>query len=139
MNRHHPDRGAVTAMTVVLAVALLALGGLIFDGSRTFAARRDANNLALQSARVAAQHVDTEAAYGGTWRIDPIAADTAARDFLATQGIEPVEVLITDDRVEVTIHMTIDTPMLAVLGSSSRAVEATAAASPARGVRGEGT
>ena len=49
MNRLHDERGQVTAMWAVLALALLVLGGLVYDGGQVLTARRDANNLARQA------------------------------------------------------------------------------------------
>ena len=125
-------------MVAVLAVVLLALGALIFDGGQILTARREANNLARQAARAGAQQLDVGQARTGTFTLDVAAADTAAREYLADHGITPSAVRVTGDRVEVTITLTQPTPLLSILGMSERAVTATASARAARGVTGDG-
>lgn len=135
----HRERGAVTGMFVVLAVALLALGALVFDGSQILTARREANNLARQAARAGAQALDIGSVRAGEPVLDPIAAEAATRAYLDAEGIVPVAVVVTGDRVEVTVELVQETPLLALLGIDERTVTATAAARAARGVTGEGT
>ena len=126
-------------MVAVLAVALLALGALVFDGGQILTARREANNLARQAARAGAQQLDVGQARVGTFTLDPAAADAAARAYLADAGISPVSVRVTGDSVEVTVELTQPTPLLAILGIDQRTVTATASARAARGVTGDGT
>lgn len=137
--RAHGNRGQVTGMVVVLAVALLALGALVFDGAQILAARREANNLARQSARAGAQQLDADTARSGTFTLDAAAAEQAARQFLAGRGVTPEAVTVTGDRVEVTVALIQPTPLLALMGIDSEVVTATAAARAARSVTGEGT
>lgn len=139
MSRARDERGQVTAMVAVLAVALLALGALVFDGGQILTARREANNLARQAARAGAQQLDVAQARTGTFTLDAAAAETAARQYLADEGITPTSVRVTGDRVEVTITLTQPTPLLSILGISEREVSATASARAARGVTGDGT
>lgn len=139
MRRARDERGQATAMVAVLAVALLALGALVFDGGQIFTARREANNLARQAARAGAQQLDVAQARVGTFTLDPVAADVAARAYLEGVGVSPVSVRVSGDRVEVTVELTQRTPLLAVLGIDQRTVSATASARAARGVTGDGT
>jgi Flp pilus assembly protein TadG len=125
-------------MVAVLAVALLALGALVFDGGQILTARREANNLARQAARAAAQQLDVAQARTGTFTLDPAAADASARAYLADVGVTPVSVRVTGDRVEVTVELTQPTPLLSILGIDERTVTATASARAARGVTEEG-
>ena len=138
MTRHSSERGAVTGMFAVLAVALLALGSLVFDGSQILTARREANNLARQAARAGAQALDESSVRAGTPTLDPLAAETLARAYLEAEGIVPTTVTVTGDVVEVTIELVQETPLLALVGIEDRTVTATAAARAARGVTGEG-
>lgn len=138
MTRTSDERGQVTAMVAVLSVALLALGGLVFDGGQILTARREANNLARQAARAGAQHLDIAQARTGTFTLDAAAADAAARAYLDDQGVAPTSVRVTGDRVEVTVVLTQPTPLLAVLGITDRTVTATGSARAARGVTREG-
>ena len=139
MRRARDERGQATAMVAVLAVALLALGALVFDGGQIFTARREANNLARQAARAGAQQLDVAQARVGTFILDPVAAEAAARAYLEDVGVSPVSVRVTGDRVEVTVELTQPTPLLAILGIDQRTVTATASARAARGVTGDGT
>lgn len=139
MSRLGDERGQVTAMVAVLAVALLALGALVFDGGQILTARREANNLARQAARAGAQELDVAQARAGTFTLDPAAADAAARAYLADVGVSPVSVRVAGDRVEVTVELTQPTPLLSILGIDDRTVTATASARAARGVTGERT
>lgn len=139
MSRVRDERGQVTGMVAVLAVALLALGALVFDGGQILTARREANNLARQAARAGAQELDVAQARVGTFTLDPVAADSAARAYLDDVGVAPVSVQVTGDRVEVTVELTQQTPLLSILGIDERTVTATASARAARGVTGEGT
>ena len=138
MTRGNDERGQVTAMVAVLAVALLALGALVFDGGQILTARREANNLARQAARAGAQQLDIAQARTGTFILDPAAADSAARVYLADQGVTPSAVRVTGDRVEVTVTLLQPTPLLSILGIDEREVTATASARAARGVTGDG-
>jgi Flp pilus assembly protein TadG len=139
MKRARDERGQVTAMVAVLAVALLALGALIYDGGQILTARREANNVARQAARAGAQQLDIAQARIGTFTLDPAAAEGAARAYLADQGVTPSSLRVTGDRVEVTVTLMQATPLLALLGIRHRAVTATASARAARGVTGDGT
>ena len=126
-------------MVAILAVALLALGALVFDGGQILTARREANNLARQAARAGAQQLDIAQARAGTFTLDPAAAESAARAYLDGEGVTPTAVLVTGDRVEVTVTLTQPTRLLSILGISERDVTATASARAARGVTGDGT
>lgn len=139
MTRARGERGQVTAMVAILAVALLALGALVFDGGQILTARREANNLARQAARAGAQQLDIAQARTGTFTLDAAAADSAARTYLADQGVTPTSVRVLGDRVEVTVALTQPTPLLSILGIDEREVTATASARAARGVTGDGT
>ena len=125
------DAGQVTAMWVVLATALMVLGAVVYGGGQVLAGRREANNLALQSARAGAQAVD-EATFrssnGTTVTLNPSQAAAAARSYLATQGITAAQVTVAGDQVTVTITINQATPILGIIGMSSRTVTATESA-----------
>lgn len=125
-------------MVAILAIALLALGALVFDGGQILTARREANNLARQAARAGAQHLDVAQARTGTFTLDAPAAEAAARQYLADEGVTPTAVRVLGDRVEVTVTLIQPTRLLSILGISEREVTATASARAARGVTGDG-
>ncbi len=57
--------GVVTAFVVVMAIALLLVTGLVFDGGRAIVAKRHAINVAEQAARAGAQAIDIVVFDGG--------------------------------------------------------------------------
>lgn len=126
-------------MWAILATALFVLAGLVYDGGQILAARRDANNLARQAARAGAQHLDENSIRAGTPTLDPVAADVAAREFLAGRDLTPTSVTVADTSVTVTVERTQPTPLLALVGITKRTVTSTASARTARGVTGEGS
>ena len=138
MNRLRDERGQVTAMWAILALALLVLGGLVYDGGQILTARREANNLARQAARAGAQQIDENSLRAGTPTLDPTAAEAAARDYLARQNVTPTAVVVTGSTVTVTVSLKQPTPLLALVGIDDRTVTSTASARSARGVTGEG-
>jgi hypothetical protein len=74
----------VTAFVVVFAVALLFVTGLVLDGGRILAAKREAGNLSESAARAGAQQISEEAVRaGGAVVLDAEAAESAACAFLA--------------------------------------------------------
>ncbi len=128
----------MSRLPAVLALALLVLGGLVYDGGQILTARRHANNLARQAARTGAQAVDHNSMRAGTPRLDAAAADAAARAFLLRRELVPTTVAVSDTAVTVTVTMTQHTPLLALVGIERRTVTATATARSARGVTGDG-
>ena len=138
MNRLRDERGQVTALWAILALALLVLGGLVYDGGQILTARRDANNLARQAARAGAQQLDEDSVRAGTPTLDAAAAEAAAREFLARRDVTPIAVTVVDTTVTVTVELTQPTPLLALVGIGDRTVTSTASARSARGVTGEG-
>src|SRR3954447_15476800 len=116
MSRRRDERGQVTAMWAILALALLVLGGLVYDGGQILTARRDANNLARQAARAGAQQLDENSLRAGTPTLDAAAAEAAAREFLSRRGVTPTAVAVIDSTVTVTVSLRQPTPLLALVG-----------------------
>jgi len=138
VSRPGDERGQVTALWAILALSLFVLGGLVFDGGQILTARRDANNLARQAARAGAQQLDENSVRAGEATLDPAAAESATRAFLARRQVTPTAVSVVDSTVTVTVTLTQPTPLLALVGIDDRAVTSTASARSARGVTGEG-
>src|SRR2546423_13075426 len=105
MSRLRDQRGQVTAMWAILALALLVLGGLVYDGGQILTARRNANNLARQAARAGAQQLDEDSIRAGNPTLDPTAATAAARDFLARRAVVPTAVTADGASVTVTVQL----------------------------------
>ena len=81
------DQGVVTAFVVIFAVALVFVTGLVLDGGRILASKREANNLAESAARAGAQAISDDAVRSGNAVIlDGPAAQDAACAFLGRAG-----------------------------------------------------
>ena len=138
MSRLNDEGGQVTAMWAILALALLVLAGLVYDGGQILTARREANNLARQAARAGAQQLDENSLRAGEPTLDPTAADAAARGYLARQNVTPTAVVVAGSTVTITVTLRQPTPLLALVGINGRTVTSTASARSARGVTTQG-
>ena len=99
------ENGMTTVMTVLLALALLAGAGLVLDGGRALADRRDLATQAEQAARVAADALDRGSLRdGGEPRVDENAARTAAHEYLRGSGT-PSQAAIRIDGGTVTVEL----------------------------------
>lgn len=126
----------MTVFVVGLNLALMMVAGLVYDGGRILAARRQAHDLADNAARAAAQAVDLDVLRSGSpVELDPLAAQVAAEDYLATTGHDG-EVLVTADTVEVTVTITTPMVLLQLAGISERTVTASGEARLVRGITG---
>jgi len=112
---------------VFVAVALLAVAGLVIDGGYAMAARREATGQAEQAARVGADALDQASLRSGTAEVDPQLAVLAAEDYLARVDAQAT-VTVEGDTVTVTVTVTQDTAVLSAVGVSSLTVSGTAAA-----------
>jgi Flp pilus assembly protein TadG len=123
------EHGIATVMVAVLAVTVIAAGGLVFDGGRLMAARREAATVAASSARIAAQELDVDLfETGDTVTLDTTVADSSARTFLTEQGYDNFDITITGDTVRVIIRDDVALTLLTVLGGNTRRVVGTATA-----------
>ena len=135
-DRWREEDGAITVFVVGLTFALMLVAGLVYDGGRILAARRQAHDLADNAARAAAQAVDLDALRAGASpTLDPLAAQVAAETYLADTGYEG-EVTVSADRVEVTVSITTPMALLQLAGLTERTVTATGEARIVRGVTG---
>lgn len=133
------EDGAVSMLVVGLALALLLVAGLVFDGGRLLAARSEAFAVADNAARAGAQAVDiAELRASGTAAFDRAAAETAALAFLDRAGHRG-SVNVSPQQVEVTVTITAETAILGLAGVDERTVTATGRATLVSGVSaGEG-
>lgn len=118
----------MTGFAVIMVIAVLALAGLVLDGGLAVAAKADAFADAQSAARAGAQRLDL-ALYRATGQVslDPIAAATAARAWLASAGVTGT-VTATPEQVRVEAIQVADTQLLALVGVDSITVHATATA-----------
>lgn len=116
--RARGDDGIVTAFVVIFAVALVFVCGLVLDGGRILASKREANNLAESAARAGAQAISDDAVRRGSAVIvDGAGAQSAACDFLSRAG-QPCgggTFVSTDgNEVRVTVTRSVDLLLLPV-------------------------
>ena len=127
------DEGAATGWALLLVMVGGLLSGTVLDGGNAMAARVQAQDVAQQAARSGANQLDLGLLrLDGVMRLDPSAAEAAARRFLDQAGATGT-VTATTIRVTVTVTRTQPTLMLQAIGVNSITVTAAAHAEPATG------
>jgi Flp pilus assembly protein TadG len=97
------DRGSVTAFVAVVAVALVMVAGMAYDGGQVIAAHGRARSDASQAARAGAQEIDiTALRASGESVLDPESAADSARAYLADAGATGT-VSVDGSRITVTV------------------------------------
>ena len=134
MRRWHDEAGQVTGFVVILVLVMLLAGGLVFDGGRLLAERRELRDLANGAARAGAQALSLDALRtDGATAVDPDAGVLSARDYLAAAG-RTGEIQVVGDTVTVTIRSSTDMVILRLAGVASREVVGRGSARLVRGV-----
>lgn len=102
------ERGSISAFMAVIAVALIMVTGLVYDGGQVLATQASASDLAANAARAGAQEIDLDALRAsGTIRLHPERAAAAAEAFLTARdangsaSVEGATITVT-----VTAHTT---------------------------------
>ncbi len=126
----------MTAFLAFLGVALFVLVGLVVDGGRALAARRQAMDIAEQAARIGADQLSVDALRQGSFIIDPVAATNAVDADLLSSGVTGT-VSVSGDSVTVAVHSVCTTTILEIVGVQSIAVSGTAVATDVHGVTRE--
>ncbi|HPB45728.1 MAG TPA: pilus assembly protein TadG-related protein [Microthrixaceae bacterium] len=128
------ERGTVTVFVVTMTTALLLVAGLVFDGGRMIAARRDADAVAAAAARAGAQGLD-EAGLRATDAapLDPAAAQARAQRYLAATPYTG-NVAVVGDTVSVDVARIQDVSILSLAGVGSSTVTGSGAAIAVRAV-----
>ena len=81
------ERGSISAFVAVVAVGLVMVAGMAYDGGQIVAAQATARDLAGSAARAGAQEVDLDRLRStGDATLDPDRATAAAQAFLAQAG-----------------------------------------------------
>lgn len=98
------ERGSVAPFVAVVALALLMVAGMAYDGGQVIAAQARARDLAGNAARAGAQEVDLDAlrATGEPALLTDRAA-AAARSYLAESGVDG-DVAVSGATVTVTVR-----------------------------------
>jgi Putative Flp pilus-assembly TadE/G-like len=123
------DDGVVTAFVVIFAVALVFVCGLVLDGGRILASKREANNLAESAARAGAQAISDDAVRSGSAVIlDGPAAEAAACAFLGRAGqLCGGGTFVSTDGNEVTVTVRSSVrPLLLPVGAQTFTVDRSA-------------
>jgi hypothetical protein len=117
-----------------LGFVVLAVSGLVVDGTRAFLLRRTLQNAADAAALAGAGEVDVPAYYssgGRTIVLRPEAAQRAAHRWLAARGIAGrVVVDVEAEGVAVVLRSRVDTLFLRLAGIDSVPVAVSARAGP---------
>ena len=132
MSRHRgTEQGSVSAFVAVIALGLVMVAGLVYDGGQILAAQARARDLAANAARAGAQEIDLDALRtDGVPLLDPDRAATAAHTYLVRSGVDGQVVV---DGTSVTVTATIHQNMR-ILPVPDREVRATDTATATPGV-----
>lgn len=125
--RCHDDRGSATVWMIGVTFATFLMVGLVIDGGVMLRARSDAFSLAASAARVGAQQLDGDAAVEGQAVLDPVRAEAAALDYLASRGVTG-SVTVEGDIVRVSVSTTAHLQILSLAGASTATFDAAAEA-----------
>lgn len=127
------EDASISAFVAVAALALIVVAGLVVDGGRILAARRQAADIAADAARAGAQQLDERRLRAGTVALDPGAAHAAVSAHLAATPATGVA-RVRDGAVVVDARLPVRTLLLAVVGVDGATVRARRSARPVQGV-----
>ncbi|HYT09237.1 MAG TPA: hypothetical protein VEL73_01100 [Mycobacteriales bacterium] len=128
------ERGSVTVLTALAALALLLMAGLVVDGAGRMRAAGRADRIAAEAARAAVQAADTR---GRTLTLDRPAAVRAARRYLAAAGLTGTAAVTGPRTVEVSVTVHGHDLILGLLGDPDYTMTGQATATLAVGVAGD--
>lgn len=132
------EEGQILVLTVVVALALLAILGLVADGGLLFARHRELQAIADAAARAGAAQLD-EATYratgGRTAQLDPAQARAAAERHLRAAGFTgQTSVSASTSQVTIGLAETIRTPIFNNVGFSPIRLAVHTRAEPRTGI-----
>ena len=129
------QRGSVSVFVVSMTTALLLVAGLVFDGGRIIAARREADAVAGAAARAGVQGLDEAGLrQTDTALILPSEAFPRVQRYLSTTGFSGTAT-VSGDTVSVTVHRTQNLAILSLAGLHSTSITGTGSARAVRAVR----
>jgi Flp pilus assembly protein TadG len=118
----HGEAGSVSAFVAVVAIGLIMVAGMAYDGGQVVAAQATARDLAASAARAGAQEIDLNSLRSnGEAMLDPGRAVGAAQAFLAQAGFVGT---MRVNGPSITVTVTVHQPMR-ILPVADRAVTAT--------------
>lgn len=104
------DRGSITGFVAIVAVALVMVAGMAYDGGQVVAAQGRARSYAAKAARAGAQEIDLTALRStGATVLDPVRAEASALAYLDEVDASGT---VTVDGTTVTVTVTLTQPML---------------------------
>ena len=116
-------------MVLALMIAVIAAGGLVIDGGRIMAARREAATVAASAARTAAQELDVAGFEDtNTVALVPDDAVNVARTLLTQQGYDDTDITVTGDTIRVVVRDDVPLTLLSLFGIGDRHITAAATA-----------
>lgn len=116
------ERGSVSAFVAVIAIGLIMVAGMAYDGGEIVAAQATARDLAAGAARAGAQEIDVDQLRGtGVALLDPDRAIAAAEAFLRQAGYDGTASV---DGAAITVTVRVRQPMR-ILPVADRIVTAT--------------
>ena len=127
------DAGSVSVFVVVVAVALIAVTGLVFDGGRLLAARREVQDIAANAARAGAQALDESRLRSGHKVLDASASQRAVAEYLRQTPATGTS-QVTADTVTVSVRMPLRMLLPTIAGGGHQTVTATEQARAVQGV-----
>jgi Flp pilus assembly protein TadG len=131
------EGGQILVLTVVVALGLFAILGLVADGGLLVARHRELQNLADAAARAGAGQLDVatfRASGGQIARLDPTQARAAARRQLRAAGFTgQIQVAASTTQVTVQVHESLRAPIFASILPGSVRLQVRAVARPQLG------
>ena len=104
MTRCRDERGSITGFVAVVAIALVMVAGMAYDGGQVIHAHNAARNDAEQAARAGAQRIDlTHLRLTNEPRLDPVEAESSALAYLAQAGTTGT---VTVSGADITVTVT---------------------------------
>lgn len=127
------ERGSISVFAAVVALAMVLVAGLVLDGGRLLAARRQADDIAANAARAGAQEIDETSLRSGGATVDPVAGGDAVSVHLATTPATGTA-RIAGDTVTVDVRLVVPMVLLGIAGVGPVTVAASRQARAVRGV-----
>lgn len=111
------ERGSMSMYAAVLAVGLMLLAGVVWDGSTRMRIALRASYVASEAGRAASQAIAAEAIAGQNADVDPARGAAAARAYLSSAGVEGT-VAVSGQRVIITTTIPWDPTFVPVAGQA---------------------
>ncbi|MPZ50275.1 MAG: hypothetical protein GEU75_13425 [Dehalococcoidia bacterium] len=133
--RFRGEDGQVTVFVAIAMLGLIAVVGLVADGGRVFAERRDLQNVADAAALAGAMQIDVDAyRASGEVVLDEGATREAAVEYLQDERDVEYAVQVSQASVEVAVSLQASTTFLKLIGIDGVGISASSSSSPRHGI-----